>query len=88
MVRMGNIIFYGNMGEKYYTMLQILDTNEYKDLMVSGKVEDQLLLTDKSVPAKDALIKKTEKQGLYQAMDLATVWIDMAIKEDEMKEAK
>ena len=48
--------------------------------MLSGKVEVQLLLTDKSVPPAEALVKKAEKQGLYAAFDLASVWLDIANK--------
>ena len=75
LVRTGPIIFYGDQNEKCYT---ILDSKQQKDLMVSGKVEIQLLLTDKSVPPAEALIKKTEKEGLYKAMDVASIWLDMA----------
>lgn len=79
LVRTGPIIFYGDQNEKCYTMLTILDAKEHQDIMVSGKVEIQLLLTDKSVPAAEALLKKTEKEGLYKAMEVATIWLDMAV---------
>ena len=78
LVRTGPIIFYGDQNEKCYTMLTILDSKQQKDLMVSGKVEIQLLLTDNSVPPAEALIKKTEQEGLYKAMDVAAIWLDMA----------
>ena len=78
LVRMGNLIFYGDQNEKCYVMMSILDTQNKGDL--SGKVEIQLLLTDKSVPPAEALVKKAEKQGLYAAFDLASVWLDIANK--------
>ncbi len=78
LVRSGPIIFYGNQNEKCYTMLTILDSKDYKNTMVSGKIEIQLLLTDKNIPPAEALIKKTEKEGLCKAMEVATIWLDMA----------
>ena len=78
LVRSGPIIFYGNQNEKCYTMLTILDSKDYKNTMVSGKIEIQLLLTDKNIPPAEALIKKIEKEGLCKAMEVATIWLDMA----------
>ena len=80
LVRMGNLIFYGDQNEKCYVMMSIIDTQNKDDLMLSGKVEVQLLLTDKSVPPAEALVKKAEKKGLYAAFDLASVWLDIANK--------
>ena len=74
LVRMGNLIFYGDQNEKCYVMMSIIDTQNKDDLMLSGKVEVQLLLT------AEALVKKAEKQGLYAAFDLASVWLDIANK--------
>ena len=82
LVRQGNMIFYGDMNDKYYTMLTILDSKPLQELQISGKVEVQLLLTDKNIPAKEALVKKTVKDGLYQAMDIAAVWLERANAED------
>ena len=77
LVRTGNLIFYGDLNEKYYTMISILQTENKGDVPVATKVEIQLLLTDKNIPAKDALVKKAVKDGLYPAMDLAAVWLEM-----------
>lgn len=82
LIRHGNIIFYGDLNDKYYTMLTILDTTPNKDLQMAGKVEVQLLLTDKTVSAKEALIKKAEKEGLYQAMEIAALWLERANAEE------
>lgn len=77
LVRTGNLIFYGDLNEKYYTMISILQTENKGDVPVATKAEIQLLLTDKNIPAKDALVKKAVRDGLYPAMDLAAVWLEM-----------
>lgn len=77
LVRTGNLIFYGDLNEKYYTMISILQTENKDDISMATKAEIQLLLTDKNIPAKDALVKKAVRDGLYPAMDLAAVWLEM-----------
>ena len=46
LVRMGNLIFYGDQNEKCYVMMSILDTQNKGDLLLSGKVEIQRGLRD------------------------------------------
>ena len=40
-----------------------------------------LMLTDESVRAAERILKKSEKVGLYVAMDLAHVWLERALEE-------
>ena len=37
LVRSGNTIYYGSMGDKCVAMLQIMDSSSKKDLEVAGK---------------------------------------------------
>ena len=77
--RKDNLIYYGTMAEKYIIMLQILDTTKVDDLDVATKVAVQLQLTDPDLKSRDRVVKKTEKDSLYTAMDVATVWLDRAL---------
>ena len=77
--RKDNLIYYGTMDEKYIIMLQILDTKKVDDLDVATKVAVQLQLTDPDLKSRDRVVKKTEKDSLYTAMDVATVWLDRAL---------
>ena len=60
-------------------MMQILDTKKVKDLDVGTKVSVQLQLTDPSIKSRDRVVKKTEKDGLYAAIDVAAVWLERAL---------
>jgi len=60
-------------------MMQILDTKKVKDLDVATKVSVQLQLTDASVKSRDRIVKKTEKDSLYSAIDVAAVWLERAL---------
>ena len=77
--RKDNLIYYGTMAEKYIIMLQILDTKKVDDLDVATKVAVLLQLTDPDLKSRDRVVKKTEKDSLYTAMDVATVWLDRAL---------
>jgi len=79
LVRSGNTIYYGSMADKYIIMLKILSTNKVKDLEVADKVQISLMNTDPDVRAKDKVIKKSERNGLYNAMDLGAIWLERAL---------
>lgn len=77
--RKDNLIYYGSMAEKYIIMLQVLSTIKVDDLDVATKVAVQLQLTDPDLKSRDRVVKKTEKDSLYAAMDVACVWLDRAL---------
>ncbi len=77
--RKDNLIYFGSMADKYIIMLQILETKKVKDLDVASKVSVQLQLTDPDVKSRDRVVKKTEKDSLYTAMDVASIWLERAL---------
>lgn len=77
--RKDNIIYYGSFADKYIIMLQILDTKKVKELDVASKVSIQLQLTDTNIKSRDRIVKKTEKDSLYSAIDVAAVWLERAL---------
>ena len=77
--RKDNIIYYGSFADKYIIMLQILDTKKVKDLDVASKVSIQLQLTDPDIKSRDRIVKRTEKDSLYSAIDVAAVWLERAL---------
>ena len=77
--RKDNLIYYGTMAEKYIIMLQILSTQNVDGLEMANKVSVQLQLTDPDLKSRDRVVKKSEKDSLYGAMDVAAVWLDRAL---------
>ena len=77
--RKDNLIYYGSMADKYIIMLQILGIKSVNDLEVATKVSVQLQLTDPDLKGRDRVVKKSEKDSLYAAMDVAAVWLDRAL---------
>lgn len=77
--RKDNLIYYGTMAEKYIIMMQVLSSMKIDDLDMATKVSVQLQLTDPDLKSRDRVVKKTEKESLYAAMDVASVWLDRAL---------
>ncbi len=77
--RVDNLIYYGTMADKYIIMMQVLSTKKEQDLDVATKVSIQLQLTEPDLKSRDRVVKKSEKDSLYAAMDIASVWLDRAL---------
>ena len=77
--RKDNLIYFGTMAEKYIVMMQILSTKKVNDLDVADRVSVQLQLTDPELKSRDRVVKKSEKDSLYAAMDVACVWLERAL---------
>ena len=77
--RKDNLIYFGTMAEKYIVMMQILSTRKVGDLDVADKVSVQLQLTAPDLKSRDRVVKKSEKDSLYAAMDVACVWLERAL---------
>ena len=77
--RVDNFIYYGTMAEKYIIMIQVLDTKKVQDLNVATRVSVQLQLTDPDLKSRDRVVKKSEKERLYEAMDISAIWLERAL---------
>ena len=77
--RIDNLIYYGTMADKYIIMMQIMESKKEQDLPVATKVSVQLQLTDPTLKSRSRVVKKSEKDSLYAAIDVATVWLERAL---------
>ena len=77
--RKDNLIYFGSMTDKYIIMLQILETKKVGDADIATKVSVQLQLTDPAARSRDRIVKKSEKDGLYTALDVGCVWLERAL---------
>ena len=79
LMRLGNIIYYGSMADTHIVMLQVLESKKVGELDVATKVSVQLQLTDPAAKSRDRIVKKSEKDGLYTALDFGCVWLERAL---------
>ena len=81
LVRSGNTLYYGDMADENVVVMQILSTQKVNDLTVANKVQVQLMSTNPELPLNERFLKKSEKGGLYDALDIASIWLDRMSKE-------
>ena len=79
LMRKDNIIYYGSMADSHIVQLQIIDYKKVGDTDVANKVSIQLMLTDPNIKGRAQIVKKTEKNGLYTALDEGAVWLARAL---------
>ncbi len=79
LMRKDNLIYYGSMADEYIIMLQILETKKLEDLNLATRVSVQLQRTAPDVKARDRVVKKSEKDGFYTALDVGCVWLERAL---------
>lgn len=79
LMRKDNIVYYGSMADSHIVMLQILESKKVGDQDVASKVSIQLQLTDPAARSRDRIVKKSEKDGLYTALDLGHIWLERAL---------
>lgn len=79
LMRKDNIIYYGSMADSHIVMLKILDAKKVGDMDVATRVSVELQLTDPAVKSRDRIVKRSEKDGIYNALDVGCVWLERAL---------
>ncbi len=80
LVRSGNTIYYGNMNDPFVIMLSVTSTKTFKDMEIADRVVVQMLNTDPDCRPRERIVKKAEKRGLYNAMDIGSIWLHRALE--------
>ena len=81
-VRSGDTIYYGDINDAYVVVLTVKQSEKLKDITLAKDVTIQLLATDDTLPPKDRIVKKSEKQGLFTALDLGATWLERQLKKE------
>ena len=79
LMRKDNMIYYGSMADSHIVMLQVLDSKPVNGLNVATRVSVQLQMTDPDLKSRDRVVKKSEKDSLYAAMDVGCIWLERAL---------
>ena len=79
LMRKDNLVYYGSMADSYIVMLQVLETKKVNDTDIATRVSVQLQLTDPTARSRDRIVKKSEKDGFYTALDVGCVWLERAL---------
>ena len=79
LVRSGNMIYYGNMADKYIILMHIQESKKTGGMDVATGVSVSLQYTESGIKVKDRIVKRAEKNGLFAAMELAEIWLTRAL---------
>ncbi|MEE0840345.1 MAG: hypothetical protein U0L72_07375 [Acutalibacteraceae bacterium] len=72
LVRKGNTVYFGNMSDTHIVRLTILS----KENDIADAIKIELMLSDTGLKEKDRIKKTSEKHGFYEALDLASIWLE------------
>lgn len=79
LVRCGDELYYGSMDERFVIRMQVKSKKTVGDLEIADKVAVQLMCTDPDLSPRKQLIKASEKNGLFLAIDIADIWLERAL---------
>lgn len=77
--RKDNFIYYGSMSESHIVLIQVLETKPMGDMQIASRVSVSLQLTDSNIKSRDLVVKRSEKDSLFAAIDIASVWLERAL---------
>ncbi len=76
LVRCGNVIYYGKASERYVIKMEVKDSALMSDLKISTKVSVEMIDTNPEIEGAKKIVKMSEKNGIYPALDIANVWLN------------
>ena len=82
LIREGNIICYGKPTDPVMLIMTVLTTKKVAGVEVS----DQIFIQLQTTPANEngiTVLKQTEKNGLFEALDIGTIWLDRELKKNQ-----
>ena len=75
LVRKGNQIYYGSMSDEFVANITMTSTKKENGMDIADKLKVVLLRTAKDIDPKDMVVKTSERGSLYEALDVANIWL-------------
>jgi hypothetical protein len=79
LVRSGKCLYYGFMSDPYVARLQIQHETKQGDLCIADKVKVYQISTDQNLNPMEAIVKVSERESLYDALDVANTWLQRTV---------
>jgi hypothetical protein len=79
LVRCKNQIYYGSMSDPFVVFMQILSTKEENGVQMADRVHLALMSTDPEKPLAERMVRQSDKNGLFNALDISSLWLDKAV---------
>lgn len=78
LVRCKKDIYYGSQGDPYVIYMRVLTTKEEAGAQVADRIQVVLLSTDTSKSPTERMEKQSVKNGLWNALEVGTIWLEKA----------
>ena len=79
LIRCGQKLYYGNLNDKYILVLEVVETEKYKDILLSKKVKFYLMDNTGDL-GKGQIYRRGERENLYKALDIGEWWLKDALQ--------
>lgn len=79
LTRKGDMLYYGNTEDPYIITMKIQATKMIKSLKMATRISIELQKNNPALKGKEKVVKKAEREGLYQALDIASIWLEDAL---------
>lgn len=79
LVRSKNDIYYGNLSDPYVIFMQVLTTKEENGVQMPDRIHVTLLSTDTTKSPLERMVKQSDKNGLWSALDIGVIWLERAL---------
>ena len=80
LVRENDTFCYGSMKDKCVLFMQAMTYKEVNGEQLPDKVLVQILKTDASLSSTDRIVKQDIKNGLFEALDIGSIWLERYVK--------
>lgn len=81
MFRKDNVIYYGNPEDKYIVVMTEKNYEEINGVKVATLVNVALSTNETKGKGKEKIIKQSDREGIYDALDFGEYWLQDALGE-------
>ena len=81
LARKGNDLYLGNPEDPIVLYLQIVESEKRDGQDMATRVQVMLLSTDPNLSMKERILRMTERNSLYTALDIGSIWLERALQE-------
>ena len=78
--RSKNEIYYGKMEDPFVIFIRVLTTVKDGEEDVADRVNVMLLSTDTTLDPVKRIVRQSDKNGLYGALDIGYIWLENALR--------
>ncbi len=75
--RIGKTIYYGSMADSHIIQMHVKESKKQNELEIATKVAVEL--HQRTGERRDRIVKRSEKESLYAAMDISAIWLERAL---------